>query len=213
MAPRVGSAGPRLAHAPGTSAVRLEYDRALPGNRALVRDAAEHWRITLPVGVGVQRLDHCFALTRRHRVKHILDPDNPHLVAGVFGPRTRPGSSSSTTARSPPSWLCSPAAVMGASLGGLAAVLGIVDNLDGGRGRIGAVLAQSASFFTGSTDRQERRFRFFDRIGAHVGALAAGTSVLHPLVIGMTCGALEENVANNRAMAGSLRRSGHAVTY
>ncbi|QIM20323.1 hypothetical protein G7075_02820 [Phycicoccus sp. HDW14] len=35
----------------------------------------------------------------------------------------------------------------------------------------------------------------------------------HPLVVGMTCGALEENAANNRDMANALGRAGHDVRY
>ena len=34
----------------------------------------------------------------------------------------------------------------------------------------------------------------------------------HPLTVGMSCGALEENAANNRDMAAALRRAGHDVT-
>ena len=34
----------------------------------------------------------------------------------------------------------------------------------------------------------------------------------NPLTVGMSCGSLEENVANNRDMAAALRRAGHHVT-
>ena len=326
MAPRFGTDAAelhlRLAHGPGMTAVRLECDRAVPGGRSLERDADGDWRLSLPLGEGLDRLEYRFEVTRRHRVEHLLDPENPRLVGGVFGPRSvvetpryrrpvwadRPGEGrfepmvvagstsdpvpvtvwspqgasgsvededeaglllvhdgpeyaeyagltryvdhAVSTGLLPPlrlallhparreDWysgspayletltgavldrLCeryatrAPVAVMGASLGGLTAVLGgVADTMPGGSGRIGAVVAQSGSFFTSRTDRQERRFASFDRIAAYVEALLAVPPASSPLVVGMTCGVLEENVANNRAMADALTRSGHDVTY
>lgn len=104
-----------------------------------------------------------------------------------------------------------PVVVMGASLGGLTAVLaGLL-----GTARIGGVFAQSGSFFTDRHDSSERGFGYFDRISRMVRTVtdAAGPTHPDPLVVGMTCGALEENAANNRAMAAALSRHGHEVTY
>lgn len=122
-----------------------------------------------------------------------------------------------------------PVAVMGASLGGLTALLAGLH--DAGSG-IGAVFSQSGSFFNPAHDGQESGFGPFARIsaavadvlqdaaygglGEHVPTAGAGTGVgsrTRPLLrIAMTCGALEENAANNRDIAAALRRAGHPVT-
>jgi hypothetical protein len=39
-----------------------------------------------------------------------------------------------------------------------------------------------------------------------------GGTAATPIPITLTCGAPEENLANNRALASALRRQGHAVT-
>ena len=101
-----------------------------------------------------------------------------------------------------------PVAVLGASLGGFTAVLaGLMDE------RVGGVVAQSGSFFHPSTDTTERRFRHFGRIAAHVDAVADMPPSASPLTVALTCGAHEENAANNRRMAVALERSGHLVTH
>ncbi|MGA8048290.1 MAG: alpha/beta hydrolase-fold protein [Dermatophilaceae bacterium] len=101
-----------------------------------------------------------------------------------------------------------PVAVLGASLGGLTAVLAALTDP-----RIRGVVAQSGSFFHPSTDPPERRFRHFDRIAAHVEAIGAMPRTRVPLVVGMTCGEHEENAANNRRMAAALQRAGHRVVH
>lgn len=102
-----------------------------------------------------------------------------------------------------------PVVVMGASLGGLTAVLaGLL-----GAPRIGGVFSQSGSFFQARLDGSERDFTYFDRISRVVTSVLDTRSTEHPLVIGMTCGAIEENAANNAAMAAALRRAGHDVSY
>ncbi|HET7476335.1 MAG TPA: alpha/beta hydrolase-fold protein [Dermatophilaceae bacterium] len=103
-----------------------------------------------------------------------------------------------------------PVVVMGASLGGLTALLaGLV-----GAPRIGGVFSQSGSFFRVVRDHETvSGYRYYDRITAHVGAVLAARHTDHPLRIGLTCGVLEENVANNRDMAASLRRAGHRVSF
>lgn len=98
--------------------------------------------------------------------------------------------------------------VMGASLGGLASLLVALQH----PGTFGGVLSQSGSFFQPRKDRQESGYPYFRRITDAVRDLLDGRPAGQPLRIGMTCGALEENAANNRDMAAALRRAGHRVT-
>jgi enterochelin esterase-like enzyme len=102
-----------------------------------------------------------------------------------------------------------PVVVMGASLGGLTALLlGLL-----AAPRVGGVFSQSGSFFQVRHDESESDFPYFDRISRVVQQILDTRHADHHLVVGMTCGALEENVANNRDMAAALRRAGHEVTY
>lgn len=101
----------------------------------------------------------------------------------------------------------SPVVVAGASLGGLTALLlGVLASP-----RTGGVLAQSGSFFQVRHDDSESGYRWFGRISRTVQSLLDMRHVEHPLVVGMTCGTLEENLANNRDMASALTRAGHDV--
>ncbi len=100
-----------------------------------------------------------------------------------------------------------PLAVMGASLGGLTALLVA---LAAGE-RVGAVFAQSGSFFDPELDSQESSYPLFEQVTAAVESLAQQPTERKPLFIGMTCGLLEENWANNEAMAARLREVGHHV--
>lgn len=98
----------------------------------------------------------------------------------------------------------SPVVVMGASLGGLTSLLvGLTDE------RVGAVFAQSGSYFTAATDQQESTFGYFERITSAVAAVA--TTPLRdraPVQVEMTCGIGEENLPNNVRMAQTLTRAG-----
>jgi enterochelin esterase family protein len=101
-----------------------------------------------------------------------------------------------------------PVVVVGASLGGLTAVLlGLL-----AAPRVGGVFSQSGSFFQVRHDENESGYRYFGRIARLVQTVLDTRHAEHPLTVGMTCGALEENVANNRDMAAALRRAGHHVT-
>ena len=101
-----------------------------------------------------------------------------------------------------------PVVVAGASLGGLTALLlGVL-----AAPRVGGVLAQSGSFFQVRHDDSESGYRYFGRISRLVQAVLDMRHAEYPLTVGMTCGALEENAANNRDMAAALRRAGHDVT-
>ncbi|HEX6916812.1 MAG TPA: alpha/beta hydrolase-fold protein [Phycicoccus sp.] len=102
-----------------------------------------------------------------------------------------------------------PVVVMGASLGGLTALLlGL-----SGAPRVGGVFAQSGSFFQVRHDDAESGYRYFGRISRLVQQVLDTRRPEHHLVVGLTCGALEENAANNRDMAAALRRAGHDVRY
>ncbi len=102
-----------------------------------------------------------------------------------------------------------PVVVLGASLGGLTALLlGML-----AAPRVGGVVAQSGSFFQVRHDDAESGFPYFGRISRSVQAVLDMREAEHPLVVGMTCGALEENAANNRDMAAALTRAGHDVRY
>lgn len=100
-----------------------------------------------------------------------------------------------------------PLVLMGASLGGLAALViaGVLGE------RCGGVFVQSGSFFTPRLDDQESAYPFFDRVVSAVEELASAAPADRPRTIRMTCGALEENLDNNEAMAEALSRQGHDV--
>ncbi|MEJ7705847.1 MAG: alpha/beta hydrolase-fold protein [Nocardioidaceae bacterium] len=99
--------------------------------------------------------------------------------------------------------------VLGASLGGLSAVLAA----SAAESRFGGVVSQSGSFFQPRLDDQESSYPFFDRVTAAVHDVLHRPRAARQLVVGMTCGALEENLANNRDMAAALQRQGHEVTF
>jgi len=102
-----------------------------------------------------------------------------------------------------------PVVVMGASLGGLTALLvGLLDVEE-----IGGVFSQSGSFFQTRHDDQESSYKYFGRISRRVQEILDMRSTARPLRIGLTCGGLEENAANNRDIAAALRRAGHDVTH
>lgn len=100
-----------------------------------------------------------------------------------------------------------PLVAMGASLGGLTALLVAL----AGQRRFGGVLSQSGSFFTSELDMQESSYPYFDRVVGAVRDVADGGRSDHPLEIALTCGVSEENYANNKEMAAALRRNGHEV--
>jgi enterochelin esterase family protein len=102
-----------------------------------------------------------------------------------------------------------PVVVMGASLGGLTALLvGMLDVPE-----IGGVFSQSGSFFQTRHDHHESSYKYFGRISRRVQEVLDTREAARPLRIGLTCGGLEENAANNRDMAAALRRAGHHVTH
>lgn len=97
---------------------------------------------------------------------------------------------------------------MGASLGGLA-MLHAQRALPG---LFGALFLQSASFLTVDLDPQEQhRFSRFGQVSVYVAdVLRSVPSETVPVT--MTCGLAEENLANNRQMAATLKKQGYRAT-
>ena len=100
-----------------------------------------------------------------------------------------------------------PVVGMGASLGGLAALHAQRRH----PGLFGGLFLQSGSFFTRRLDPQERGYGRYARITRFVGETRRGTLAAEPVPATLTCGAIEENLANNRAMAEVLRGQGYRV--
>jgi enterochelin esterase-like enzyme len=83
-------------------------------------------------------------------------------------------------------------------------------------GTFGGLMLASGSFFHPTDDPQEAGFRRYWRIVDRVtdvlqGALATDRSPW--MRVGMVCGTVEENLANNQRMATALAASGHGVSF
>jgi enterochelin esterase-like enzyme len=94
---------------------------------------------------------------------------------------------------------------VGASLGGLAMLhvhRSFPDLLDG-------LFLQSASFFTPELDGQESNFSGYLPVTEFVASVADADHDPHPAPVVLTCGGVEENLANNKHMAATLRRLGY----
>ena len=96
---------------------------------------------------------------------------------------------------------------VGASLGGLA----MLHAHRGYPDRLAGLLLQSSSFFTPSLDPQESEFSGFEAVTTFVAAVHAASDDPHPVPTVLTCGTVEENLANNELMAQTLERLGYAV--
>jgi enterochelin esterase family protein len=97
----------------------------------------------------------------------------------------------------------------GASLGALAMLHAhrlFPDAFDG-------LFLQSGSFFSVEFDAHERRFARFGPVTRFVREVAQAVADPRPVPVSMTCGAVEENLANNQAMAAALRRLGYPVDF
>jgi enterochelin esterase-like enzyme len=98
---------------------------------------------------------------------------------------------------------------MGASLGALAMLHAHRRCPD----LFGGLFLQSGSFFQRRTDSQESGFRRFARINRFVRAvLTDPCPAPAPITVRLTCGTVEENLANNKAMAAALANQGYTVT-
>jgi enterochelin esterase-like enzyme len=98
---------------------------------------------------------------------------------------------------------------LGASLGALAwlhAQSSYPEVVDG-------LFLQSGSYFRPETDPQESGFSEFPAIVRFVASVRRGSRPTRPVPTVMTCGAEEENLANNRRMVRVLRRLGYRVRF
>jgi enterochelin esterase family protein len=71
------------------------------------------------------------------------------------------------------------------------------------------LLLQSGSFFQPRSDRHEPGFPRFGRIARFVGGVLRGQAPERTIPVALTCGAAEENLANNRALAQALAGQGY----
>jgi enterochelin esterase-like enzyme len=80
---------------------------------------------------------------------------------------------------------------------------------------LGGLLLQSGSYFRRRFDRQEAGFPRFDRISRFVGRVLAAPERSAPRAVPVTisCGAVEENLDNNRAVAAALDGAGYPLEY
>ncbi len=109
--------------------------------------------------------------------------------------------------------LTGPVIGLGASLG----ALGMLTVQRRHPGALSALALQSGSFFTPRLDPQESGFAYFNEVCAAVRMISSGPDLAaaaapRPVPVLVTCGAIEENRANNEAMAAALGRQGYAVT-
>ena len=101
-----------------------------------------------------------------------------------------------------------PVVGVGASLGALAMLHAQRRHPE----RFGGLFLQSGSFFQPRFDRQESGFRRYLRIVRFTGRVLRATG--GPAVpAALTCGAHEENLANNRDMARVLGEQGYPVSF
>jgi enterochelin esterase-like enzyme len=70
---------------------------------------------------------------------------------------------------------------------------------------------QSGSFFTPHLDPQESNFSGFAAVTSFVADVETAAADARPVPTVITCGAAEENLANNRRMAATLARLGYDV--
>jgi enterochelin esterase-like enzyme len=76
---------------------------------------------------------------------------------------------------------------------------------------LGGLFLQSGSFFRRRFDAQEAGFARFGRVARFVGRVLAPASWDDPVPTRMTCGTVEENLRNNRALAAALAAQGYDV--
>jgi enterochelin esterase family protein len=96
---------------------------------------------------------------------------------------------------------------MGASLGALA----MLQAQRAWPGTFAGLFLQSGSFFVPRHDRHESGFPRYARIVRFVRGVRRATAHEERLAVTMTCGREEENLANNRLIAGALRAQGYDV--
>lgn len=98
---------------------------------------------------------------------------------------------------------------LGASLGALA-MLHVQRSYPG---RFSGLFLQSGSFFDWRLDPQERWFSRFERVTRFVADVRRPVTKGEPVPIVITCGAAEENLANNRQMTTTLQQLGYPARF
>jgi len=98
---------------------------------------------------------------------------------------------------------------MGASLGALA----MLHAQRHYPGRLRGLFLQSGSFFDRRLDPQERRFSRFARVTRFVADVRRRKTNSEPVPTVITCGAAEENLANNRQMTTILQQLGYPARF
>jgi len=96
---------------------------------------------------------------------------------------------------------------MGASLGALAMLHVHRRN----PAAFGSLFLQSGSYFRQRYDSQESGFSRFRRISRFMGEVLTSEGWPHPITATLTCGTVEENLANNRATYAALELQGYEV--
>ena len=96
---------------------------------------------------------------------------------------------------------------MGTSLGGLAMLHAYCRYPDA----FDALFLQSGSFFCPRFDEHERHFRYYPRMVRFVTSAHHAGLPDRRIPVVLTCGAIEENVDNNRLMEQALRARGYPV--
>jgi enterochelin esterase family protein len=96
---------------------------------------------------------------------------------------------------------------MGASLGALA----MLHTHRRSPATFGGLYLQSGSYFRQRFDKQESGFVKFRRISRFIGEVLTAEDWAHPIPVTMTCGTVEENLFNNRAVAKALGDQGYGV--
>lgn len=101
-----------------------------------------------------------------------------------------------------------PVVGVGASLGALALLAAARAH----PAAFAGLFLQSGSFFQERFDAQESAWPRYGRVVAFVDDLAGAPAAAGTVPVVLTCGSVEENLANNRDMAAILGRLGHPVT-
>jgi enterochelin esterase family protein len=97
---------------------------------------------------------------------------------------------------------------IGVSLGALA----MLQAERGWPGTFAGLFLQSGSFFVPRFDRHESGFPRYGRIVRFVRGALRASGQADALPVAMTCGTEEENIHNNRLMAGALADQGYAAS-
>lgn len=152
----------------------------------------------------------------------VADGQIPRLRAALIGPLDRNNSYSASAAyarsfahevmpavikKAPTPHGRSMRAGMGASLGALAMLHVHRRN----PAAFAGLFLQSGSYFRQRFDPQESGFPRFRRISRFIGEVLTAQTWAHPIRTTVTCGTIEENLANNRAVLDALLRQGYVA--